>query len=195
MAALRAGARNAVNAITLTLQREITRTLNQHASNRTSLNGAAPAGGPPGKATGTLARSWGVDAVKDESGLADPIRPRMSLGSNLVYARIHEYGGTIHGRPLLTIPIHPAAKSASAQGLSARQAFPDADFIARKGKPPLIVRFIDGKKTRWEILYVLVPSVTLPARPYLAPSVAAVQPQAQAIADKHIAAALKAVAA
>lgn len=50
----------------------------------------SPPGKPPGVRTGTLARSIFTDITR----LGDE-RPSVRVGSNLVYARIHEFGGVI----------------------------------------------------------------------------------------------------
>lgn len=186
LVAARRGARNAVNAITLEVQNQIASNLNQHASNRSSGHGASAPGEPPGKSTGTLARSWQAQAVKDVSKLNDPVRPAMSLGSNLVYARIHEYGGTINGKPWLTIPISTDAKRASAQGVGPR-AFGNTFFRKIAGGLGI---FRARKRGTSELMYVLKHSVTLPPRPYLRPALATVRPKAGAIVDKFMDAAL-----
>ena len=185
---LRQAVVSGLTAVQVEFQKDIGQQLNKHASNRSKGGIASAAGGPPGKATGTLARSWQTPerrgtAVVDNSRLTDRLRPRISHGSNAKHARIHEFGGTIKGKPLLTVPIHPAAKAAAARGLSARQAFPDLDFIPRKGKSPLLVRSRGGKSEHkgWDIMYVLVPSVRIPARPYVRPALAITQKKAVAV--------------
>lgn len=104
------------------------------------------------------------------------------VGSNLKYARIQELGGVITPKTAkaLAIPIHPEAQRASGP-----RSFTNLKLIPRPGKPSLLIRQegrktysrTSGKKrvahiavTRWDLMYVLVKSVTLPARPYLRPA-------------------------
>lgn len=188
--AARIGARKAVNAVTIQFQNEVGRQLNQHASNRSRGGIPSAPGTPPGKATGTLARSWQVTPVRDDSKLADPLRPRVRLGSNLVYARIHEYGGTISGRPWLKIPVSLAAKRAEAGGSSltmfrGNKLF----FLNTNGKLKLVSR----KNKRGGIVthYVLKKSVKVPQRPYVRPAAVVTQAKAAEIATPFMRAALR----
>lgn len=116
----------------------------------------------------------GGKTLRDSGRLAASIAGRSDArsavwGTNLAYAAVHQFGGTIRPRDAraLAIPIHP-----SAQGRSPRE-WPDGELtlIARPGRPPLLVRVIGGEgsraRRRWVLMYVLVRSVTLPARPFL----------------------------
>lgn len=75
----------------------------------------------------------------------------------VVYARIHEFGGTIVAKRVrnLAIPLTDAAKKAGSpramRGLSWRPGL----LVDRQGKPQ----------------FVLKPTVTIPARPYMRPAV------------------------
>lgn len=91
------------------------------------------------------------------------------VGTALKYAAIQEFGGVITAQgKALTVPIHRDARRASEQGQSVREAFGDTlAFIKRKGKPPLLVR-----PEGFDVMYVLVKSVTLPPRPYFRPTLA-----------------------
>lgn len=94
------------------------------------------------------------------------------IGTNVVYAAIQEFGGTIVpvDAGALTVPIHPLAKKAASMGLGAR-SFPDLVLIERVGRPPLLVRIKDkGRNKRFDIMYVLLPKVVIPAKPYLRPA-------------------------
>lgn len=83
--------------------------------------------------------------------------------ANTEYAAIQEFGGDI--RPVnagaLTIPIHKEAKNKRASD------FPDLFMVKIKNKAFLARK--KGKKGI-EFLFVLVDQVTIPAQPYLGPS-------------------------
>ena len=109
------------------------------------------------------------------------------IGSNLRYARIHELGGTISaGSGALAVPVHPdARKSGGPHNMT------DLTFIPRKGKPPLLVRErtfgkIGGGRKAIDIMFVLLKSVRIPARPYLRPALAANQERIRNILRKGI---------
>lgn len=95
------------------------------------------------------------------------------IGSNLKYARIHELGGVITPKSAraLAIPIHPDAKAASGPKAFGGQL----GMITRPGKSPLLIRARDVGRDRnnrnvFDLMYVLLRSVTIPARPYLRPA-------------------------
>lgn len=88
------------------------------------------------------------------------------VGSNLKYARIQEVGGTIRAKDkLLSIPLSKEAqKSGGARTMAGLILIPKG-----KGRQhSLLVR--PGTKGGFELHWVLVPSVTLPPRPYLRPA-------------------------
>jgi HK97 gp10 family phage protein len=107
------------------------------------------------KRTRTLARSIHVEPTKSTRTEAEA-----TVGTNLEYAKIHEFGGTIVPRnaKALAVPISREAK------LYAPRDFP--------GKLHVVVK--DGKAflvgARGGVHYALLKSVTLPARPYLRPA-------------------------
>lgn len=151
MKAARRGIVDGLTAVQVEFQKDIGKMLNRHASNRSRGGTPSPVGSPPGKATGTLARSWQTPArngfaVVDASGLSDPLRPRINHGSNLRYARIHEYGGTITGKPWLKIPVSKDAKRAEAQGASliTYKGLPLIFFTSKKGN--LLLVSVKGAK-------------------------------------------------
>ncbi len=130
-------------------------------------------GSPPHKLTGALGQSIQVDlrGVREKT-------PRARVGPNLFrvpYARIQELGGTIVPKKgkYLAVPLgeegRKASQSAGAAGLRSLNLV----FIPRRGKLPLLARKI-GKRIK--PLFVLVRSVTLPARPYLKPSAQLARP-------------------
>lgn len=87
--------------------------------------------------------------------------------ANTEYAAIQEYGGEISakGGKALAVPIH-----ADAEGKRPRD-FSDLVMIKRKTGPPLLVRIKSkGKNQRFDIMFVLVKRVNIPAQPYLGPA-------------------------
>lgn len=172
--ALRNGAFNAAHAGGLVLQTEMKKVLGEGgASNRSNPNGrSSPAGKPPAVNTGHLRRSIALGEVVFDGKTA-----RVKVGTNVKYARIHEFGGVVVAKGKgLTIPVHPDAKRASARGQSAREAFPDA-FIVKGRKQLLLVRHkgkATGKGKGWamEVLYVIKKTVRMPPRPFMRPALA-----------------------
>ena len=88
----------------------------------------------------------------DESGLT------AKIGSNVIYARIHELGGVIKpkGHPFLAIPM-PGVKGSPRDH--------DDLHLATSLKGQYMLMTNDG-----EVKYLLRRSVTIPARPYLKPA-------------------------
>lgn len=124
-------------------------------------------------------RTGGLSGLHRRSGqLVNSIRYEIEdfegrVGSNLRYARIHEIGGKIlpKNAGALAVPVHPDARN-----VTSPRSIPGLRFVARPGKAPLLVRDVvkgKGKKERafTEIMFVLMKSVTIPARPYLRPAV------------------------
>ncbi len=125
-----------------------------------ALNGPSPSrpGKPPGKDTGTLGRSVQIDI----GGLNRGKRMHVRVGTNVVYAPIHEFGGSVKAKGGgLTVPIHPDAKRASKKGESARDQS-DLFMIKRPGKSPLLARDGGGQL---DIMYAMPKRVVIPARP------------------------------
>ena len=116
-------------------------------------------GVPPARRTGLLSQriTWAVAG------------PRLDVGTNDERAAMLHFGGTIRPRTAkaLAVPIHP-----DAQGKRPRD-FADLDFIPRKGsgRPPLLVRKVFRGKSdtlrKMDVMFVLLKSVKLPARPFL----------------------------
>lgn len=76
-------------------------------------------------------------------------------------ARVHEYGMTITPKKgkYLTIPAHPSAKNKRASD------FPNLYFVPTSNGNGLLVR--DKGKDAFEVIFVLVTSVTIPERSFL----------------------------
>lgn len=92
-------------------------------------------------------------------------------GGAVPYARIHEEGGTIRpkrGR-FLKIPVGPALTGAGVSRLPPGRSG-DFRFVPNPRGGVLVGR--DGK-----VWFVLKRQVTIPARPYLAPAIATIQPR------------------
>lgn len=83
------------------------------------------------------------------------------VGSNLPYARIHEFGGTVepHGHPYLTIPLDRMNR------YGAREYPEELTYAENKKGTKLLVEKASG-----EAVYVLVESVEIPARPTFGPA-------------------------
>lgn len=82
------------------------------------------------------------------------------------YAAIHEHGGTIRPRNAraLAVPL-----SAEARQYSSPRDMADLQYIPRRGRPPLLARVLHkrGQEAGLEVHWVLLRSVTLPARRWL----------------------------
>lgn len=121
----------------------------------------------------------------------------------LPYARIHEFGGTISGRPWLTIPIPGGPADTRGEPRPAR-SFPNAFFIMSKRRNLLLVqrlhtgtrrkllrnkmgRFRTGrKKFELQLLFVLKKSVRIPRRAVWAASRRQAAPWVQSRFDQAV---------
>lgn len=123
--------------------------------------------------TGTVEQVAGDFAIVLRAGTRD--------GGAVAYARIQEEGGTIRpkrGR-FLKIPVGPALTGAGVARLPPGRAGKQLRFVPTSKGGLLIAA--DG-----QVWYVLRPQVTIPARPYLAPALRAVEPQLQTRLDSLI---------
>lgn len=156
--------RRAVIRSAFIVQKNTKRLLNRGASNRGRT--PAPPGKSPHKDTGTLGRSIQVD----DRGITDKERPSARVGSNAVYAAIHEFGGEIRPKSsrYLTVPIGQTGRDLLRRG--GLRAIPDT-FVFRSRKGNLIVARTRGKarKAAMEAIAVLKDSVRIPRRPFLRP--------------------------
>jgi phage gpG-like protein len=121
------------------------------------------------------------------------------VGSNVVYARIHEMGGVITARTArnLAIPIDPLAKGKRPREipglfftmrgrqkfLALRPMFLRAEVRTRRGS--VRMRTVRNEAGAVKLLYLLKPSVTMPRRPYLSSAIdyTLASGQANAIAE------------
>ncbi len=103
--------------------------------------------------TRTLSRSIS-EAIEERSAT----RAVVAIGTNLEYAAIHEYGGTIRPKngKYLAIPVGTYKGSPTTH----------ADLKVVKTRSGSLVMLDDNGTVQ----YVLKPSVTIPARPYLRPA-------------------------
>ena len=124
-----------------------------------------------------------VNAPKDKGNLIQEIdyevmwpERLVRISANTIYAAIQEMGGDIVPKDAkaLAVPVHPDAKAALIpEGSSIKDVFPDLIYIERNGQAPLLVREAGRglNHGRFDIMYVLVQKVTIPAQPYLRPAI------------------------
>lgn len=129
-------------------------------------------GQPPSVQRGTLRR--GIAKTPAKNGVS------IVHTSNVRYAPMLEYGGTIRarGNKALPVPVGIAGRRilerAGPGGLRASGV--PMRLIPRKGRPPLLVRDVVRKAKgssygfASEILFVLKKSVTIKPRPFMAPA-------------------------
>lgn len=169
------GSERLLTALGIGFQSEVKSQLNKLASNRSKGGKPSPPGQPPAKMTGNLGRSIQIGAIK-----STPTGMKIQVGAHAVYARIHEFGGTIKAKKgSLTIPIHPLAVKASQQGVSARN-IKGLSYVKTK-RGGLLVK---AKKKFMEVWYVLKKSVTMPKRPYFRPAMEVYNPKVQGIGER-----------
>jgi len=136
----------------------------QRSVHRNFRDGGRPLPWPPSR----RAMETGKKTLIDQGLLLDSVHRQGKGYQAVVFTRdkrafIHEYGGTIVPRnaKALTIPI-----AAEARGRRAR-SFADTFLLTRDGKAPLIMQTQSDGSVK--PLYVLLKSVTLPARPFIKP--------------------------
>lgn len=123
--------------------------------------------------TGNLRRSL-ASFVEAESALK--LRGVLRAGGgarDVRYARIHEEGGTILpvNARALAIPTKFAQTAVGASKYASPRQVPGLRYVWPKGSPRgYLIRDVGGRNARSEIWFILVGRVTMPARPYLAPS-------------------------
>lgn len=126
--------------------------------------------------TRTLSRSVHAETTERSAEKAT-----VEVGTNLEYAAIHEFGGTIHAKnaKYLAIPVGSYVGSPRNH----------ADLKVRKTGAGNLVMVDAGGTAQ----YVLKPSVTIPARPYMRPAFDEKQEEAKSeMADAFLALILKA---
>src|ERR1700747_2601867 len=96
----------------------------------------------------------------------------LTIASTLPQAAVHQYGATITAKngKMLAIPLSAEASNYTGPRGGSNPFPRQLDLVARPGHAPLLVEHQDakGKKgERMEAHYILVPQVTIPARPFL----------------------------
>ena len=141
---------------------------------RTGRGIASAPGTPPSVQRGGLRNSI---AVAKSGALS------RRVGTNLPYGRIQEFGGTIRARGgAMVVPIGPAGRRLAESGVRLRSL--DLWTLRRPGKAPLLVK-IDAAKGSITPLFALVPSVTLPARPWARPALSRSSPRMGAAFNRY----------
>lgn len=102
---------------------------------------------------------------------------RVLVGTNLVYARIHQYGGRVTPKKAkaLTIPVHPKAYGKRASDFPDLLYIPGADkatgtvgrLVMVKGRKTHGGRAMSRKGVELTTYFVLRTSVRIPPRPFL----------------------------
>jgi phage gpG-like protein len=127
--------------------------------------------------TGQLARSWRERFVGLESGAITAV-----VESSLVYAKIHDIGGTIEPITVkkLAIPINaPLGKWPRHFGEDQLRLIP------RPGRNSLLVQPI-GKKGKFRVMFVLVPEVSIAGRNYTTRAASKAEPDVLRIVEREI---------
>jgi phage gpG-like protein len=134
--------------------------------------------GPSGlkRRTGRLFNTWGENKKVIETGTS--VEGELS-SAGVPYAAIHEYGGVI--KPVnsenLAIPLPGNRRADGSPKVTLQQLFGSMKaqvFTTKNG----VVMLSNGKKSKTAKLtpmYVFKKSVTIPARPYIRPALAATQ--------------------
>jgi phage gpG-like protein len=129
---------------------------------KTSWHNPSPPGGPPGTVTGRLRNSMQK---------TPPANGATTIGTNEKYAKKQEYGGLIKAKnkKYLTIPVNAEAAQMRANTKDLRTQ----NLTFRKGPHrgvAFLWRTVKGKNARSQLMFVLKPTVRLPARPFLRPA-------------------------
>ncbi len=161
----------ALNISAIELQARIQEKLNLHGSSMSSGGVASAPGTPPGNRTGSLMRSIQVvDTSKD------PNHPSFRVGSKLIYSRIQEFGGRIVAKrkKFLPIPIGLAGAQAMKRAKGNLRNLKLRVLRTAEGKLFLVKDNKESKKRgqTFKVLFKLVKSIVLPARPYFRPAIA-----------------------
>ncbi len=171
MGRLEKDVKRAVASLAIKLQEGIKEQLNKANSSLTSGGTPSTPGQPPAKRTGALARS--IQAI---DVTIDPKKPTYRVGTNLPYARIQEFGGRIVPKKsrYLTVPIGVEGMRAAKRAKGNIRSLNLKPIRTPKGL--FLVEWKGSTKkggaSKIKVLFKLVKSVFLPARPYFRPAVA-----------------------
>jgi hypothetical protein len=144
----------------------------------------SPPGGPPGMDQGRLVNSL---------GWARSGNLQRRVFANVPYAQSLERGATIRGKSgrFLTVPLTDEAKKIRRQYRTLREV-PKLFVIRAKSGRLLLVREAGrGKTRRTELLFVLVRTVTMHKRPFMAPGLERAAPEAQRIFNREFRAGMR----
>ena len=129
---------------------------------------------PPGVQTGALRRSIQIDSTH----LGDDA-PRVRVGTDLVYAAIHEKGGIIRPKRVkaLPVPLNDDARAMlrDAPGGSLRNVPGLFIFKTRTGRT-FLARLLSGRRGKtqervgMQLLFALRSEVYMPVRPFIRPA-------------------------
>jgi phage gpG-like protein len=130
---------------------------------KTSKFTSSPAGGPPGIRDGALRRSIQYGR---------PAEGKVQIFTNWLYAAIQEYGGVIRAKrkKYLTIPVSFAAERMRKNTADLRTQNLTFRPGKHRGVATLWQTVGKGKNSRSELMFVLKPTVRLPARPFMRPA-------------------------
>lgn len=171
MSAFRAAVTKGLTRSAGIVQQEVRKQLSKGGAQRSKNFGVhAPPGQPPFVSTGHLRRSWQMGssgAYYNRTAIADPVRPRVVVGSNMKYARIHEFGGVIKAKRAknLVIPLNYEAFRIQRDG-NWKGVFRVGNALAKR-----------SGRGKLKFLFALKKSVRIPPRPYVRPGVRLARPR------------------
>lgn len=176
---LHAAAKKAVLRAATVVLRAVRQKLSQSRTKRNGPAGSLP-GSPPAVLTGALRNSYTIDTSK-----INEANPAVRVGSNLIYARIHEFGGVIRPKvaQYLTVPISDLGRELRRTNRSLKD-IPGA--FVRKSRSGNVVVFQKRRREAPIPLVVLKRSVRLPPRPHLRPAFHESAAEIRDIVDKTI---------
>lgn len=128
--------------------------------------------GPSGlrRRTGRLFNTWGENKKITESG--NTITGEIS-SAGVPYAAIHEFGGTIKSKgKKLTFPTENNRRPDGSPRVSLQSIFGSKNYFITKGG--VLMQKL-GKAKQATPMFIFKDSVTIPARPYVRPALAASQ--------------------
>jgi phage gpG-like protein len=127
--------------------------------------------------TGNLVNSISYSTSEHQSSpaaagvkpISKPEKYTTRVGTTVIYAAIHEFGGTIvpDKAKALAVPVSPEAKKLSMLGKGPRD-IPGLVMIAHEGRTPILA-LVNPDKTL-NVMYALLNKVTIGAKPYLRPA-------------------------
>lgn len=126
----------------------------------------------PGQAPGVVTGQLHLSVQQDRSNINQFV---LRVGTNLAYGRHLEYGARIRpkNKKALAVPLTDLARK------NKPNKFPKKlQMIKRKGRAPLLVQLVGGKKKRMIPHYILLGQVNLAPRPWMRPTLKTFQGRA-----------------